>query len=310
MKVLRLLLRKNRIWVFLSLTAVFCAVAAQLVWTAYIGKLADSIEQRQGMAKGFFVTMGILLAAAAGLQYICQLVNRYTSERLGHSLRMRFAGRILERKSGTEDRMSSYEAMSKVQNELCQASEYMSSTLFNIVWMTLSAVFIIIFLFFQNVILTLTLLTPIIIVMLVVRLQGRKLEPLVHNSMEAKIKPNKEAYSLITNYDAVLVFDGKQFFEERYYQAMEDWGEIETRKERVSAICSSMSGVLSQVPLLLLFAVGALMIWRGSITFGTLIIFLNMQKSVLRTLMNLPSWMISVKSFLVRLDRVEGGKTE
>lgn len=304
------LMNKNRKWVFLSLLASFAAVGAQLVWTTYIGRLADRIEQREKLEGPFLVTMAILLAASALFQYINQLVNRYTAEKLGHTLRMRFADSLCIKNRMDSGISDSYEAMSKVQNELTQASEYMSTTLFDIIWMTLSAFFIIIFLFFQNAVLTLVLLIPVAIIVFIVQRSGKRLVPLVHCSMDGQIRHNRVAYSVITNYQAVQVFDGRQFFKDKYDEELDNWGRAEIRKERVSAVCNSMSGILSQVPLLLIFAAGVLMIRGGYITFGTLIIFINMQKSVLRTLMNLPTWMVSVKSFLVHLDRVDGMKME
>lgn len=311
MRIFRVLICKNRIWVIVSFAATLLSVGTQLVWTTWVGSLADIIEKRDGLSQDFLIIMGGLLIASVVTVYLNQLINRYTAERMGHSLRMGFADNILRRKKHEIDAETlsagSFEAMSKVQNELMQASDYMTNTLFDIVERVLSALIILVFFFMKNVVLTMVLLIPMIVTAIVVRILGKRLVPLVNNSMEEKVMHNKVAYSVINNMEAVSVFDGKDFFKDKYRKDIENWGRVETKKERMSALCNSMSGILSQVPLLLVFTVGALMIWRGYITFGTLIIFLNMQKSVLRTLMNLPSWMISVKSFFVHLDRVEDG---
>lgn len=307
MKLLCKLVKKNRIWVILSLLFSFFGVGAQLVWTKHIGTLMDLIAQREKIEIGFLVIMGGWLVASTVTQYFNQLVNRYTAERMGHTLRMGFADRIFSRDNDGQGITSGYEAVTKVQNELTQASEYMSNTLFDVVSMTLSAFFILIFLFMQNVLLTLSLLIPILLVMLIVQFNGRQLAPLVNKSMEGRTRHNKVGYSLISNFEAVRVFDGGDFYNARYCEELDAWGRAEIRLERVSAVCNSLTGALSQVPLLLLLSVGTLLIWNGSITLGTLIIFLNMQKSVLRTLMNLTSWMLSVKGFLVHLNRVDIG---
>ena len=332
MKVFKSLIRKNRIWVIISLAVTFLSVGTQLVWTTCIGNLADRIERRENLPGTFLIMMGFLLTACALTAYLNQLISRYTAEKMGDSLRMGFADKILRQKqneapekdsdkevskeSGTVKNRNensgkgfcgtgSFEAMSKVQNELMQASDYMTNTLFDIVWRVLSAVIILIFFFTVNPVLTLVILTPMMVTVAVTRLLGKKLVPLVNMAMDEKTIHNKVAYSAITGFEAVSIYDGKGFFRDKYRENIENWGRAETKKERMNALCNSMSGILSQVPLLLLFAVGALMIWKGQITFGTLIIFLNMQKGVLRTLMNLPTWMISVKSFFVHLGRVE-----
>lgn len=311
MRVFKSLVRKNRIWVLLSLAAMLLSVGTELVWSTGIGNLADRIEGREGVPQNLLFTMGGLLAAVALTAYVNQLVNRYTAERMGNSLRMGFADSVLGRgcRDGYET-AGSFEVMSQVQNELMQASDYMTGTLANIVRQILSALIILVFFFAKNVILTLVLLLPMVITAVIVRLMGKRLVPLVNGAMNEKVVHNKVAYSAITNAEAVYAFDGQSFFKERYRDNLKNWGRIETRKERMNALCNSLSGILSQVPLLLVFTVGALMIWKGQITFGTLIIFLNMQKGVLRTLMNLPTWMISVKGFLVHLNRVEGSYEE
>ena len=90
-----------------------------------------------------------------------------------------------------------------------------------------------------------------------------------------------------------------------YEEELDDWAKTETKKERISAECNSLSGILSQVPLLVLFAVSAIFIWKGYMTIGKLIIFINMLSSLLISMMNLPSWMVSIKNFLVHLTRAD-----
>ena len=123
--------------------------------------------------------------------------------------------------------------------------------------------------------------------------------------MDKKAVHNKVAYSLISNFDIVKIFCAKDFFKGRYEKELDDWAGTESKKERISAVCNSLSGILSQVPLLVLFAVSAIFIWKGHMTIGKLIIFINMLSSLLRSMMNLPSWMVSIKNFLVHLTRAD-----
>lgn len=303
MKSLWKLIKQNNLWVFIAVTVTFISVGAELVWTSYVGKLADSIVERTGIAVAFLCMMGALLLGNGLLQYVNQIVNRYASERMAHSLRMNFADGLLSSNSSGE--MGGYEAMSKVQNELVQSSEYMSTTLFGIAEMMLSGVFSLAFLLFQNAYLTVIILVPMIIVVIIVNFLGKKLIPLTRKAMDRKVDISQTSYSIIQNYDAVLLFDAKPFFKSKYEKDLEDWAKFEIKKERISAVCNSLTGVLSQVPLLVLFTVGAVFIFKGYMTIGMLIIFLNRTGSLLRTLMNLASWVVSVKSFLVNLTRVD-----
>lgn len=311
MKVLKKLIQINKRYIILSFMISFATVAARLIWTLNIGRLMDCIVDKKEVSSAFLITMAVLLIISAGMLYLNRLVSQFTAEKMSHTLRMKFADQILTRTAQgmnnetIQKTNGNYEALSKVQNELLTASEYISNTLSNVVWMTLSALFTIVFLLMQNVILTLTLLIPIVIITWVVRCQGKKLVPLVNKAMDGKIRHNKVAYSFLQNTDNLTLFDGKQFLRDKYTEELDNWGKDEIKKERVSAICNSLSGIMSQIPLLLLFAVGGILIWNNRITFGLLMVFLSMQSGVLTTLMNLPTWMVSIKSFLVHLERTQ-----
>ncbi len=303
MKTLHRLIKQNRIWVILSVFMTFLSIITQFVWTVNIGKLADSIVAREKVGIKFVITMLIILLIICTSLYLKDMVNRYTSERMAHRLRMDFVKKILYAK--TTDEIGSHEAMSKAQNELMQASDYMSNVLFDIVGMFLSGLFALFYLIFENVLLTAIILLTMVPIVIFVNIISKKLVPLANASMDKKAVHNKVAYSLISNFDIVKIFGAKDFFKGRYEKELDDWARTESKKERISAVCNSLSGILSQVPLLVLFAVSAIFIWKGHMTIGKLIIFINMLSSLLRSMMNLPSWMVSIKNFLVHLTRAD-----
>ncbi|MBP5670055.1 MAG: hypothetical protein J6X14_07075, partial [Lachnospiraceae bacterium] len=74
---------------------------------------------------------------------------------------------------------------------------------------------------------------------------------------------------------------------------------------RWHALYNTLSGILSRVPLLLLLLVGGSMVIRGNIQIGTLIVFLNLQKSLTLSIMNLPSCLSGFQVFTTNLSRVE-----
>ena len=304
MKVFKRLIKKNAILAVLTVIFTFLSIISQFVWTIFVGKIIDSIAQREGLSVRLLLTMGVILLISVAFIYSSNLISRFTAEKMAHTLRMDFIKNLLS-SDGASDEKGAFEAMSKVQNELSQSSEYMSNTLFDIFSMTLSGILALFFLLFENAFLTLIILIPMIIVCIAGRFLGQKINPLVNASMNKKIVFNKTAYSLITGFDVVNVFDAKEFFKNRFEKELNEWAEVETKKERVSAVCNSLSGILSQTPLLVLFAAGAILIWKGMLSLGGLIIFLNMTGTLLLTLMNLPSWAVSMKSFLIHLSRCD-----
>lgn len=116
MKTLNRLIRQNIIWVILSVFMTFLSIITQFVWTVNIGKLADSIVAREKVRIDFVVMMLIILFIICTSLYLKDMINRYTSERMAHRLRMDFVKKILYAKQ--TDSIDSHEAMSKAQNEL------------------------------------------------------------------------------------------------------------------------------------------------------------------------------------------------
>ncbi len=313
-----LIVKKNLFLFILSFFTALCSNSSQLIWTYLIGILVDTIMSGELLSTALLITLGCFVIINASAQYVNQLTGRYTAERSAHTLRVGFIRHLIygdnnatvsvsdtEPTVNTDASASIHAAMSTAQNELMQASEYMNSRLFDITDMLLTFVFVTVFLFSNNIILTLSIILPTIPILLFVRYTSGKITPLVNAAQNEKKELNKIAFGTVQNYPAVAVFDSKKFLREKYHANLSLWTKFETKQERVCAVCMSSSGLLSMVPLLVLLLTGGLMVLNNRITLGTLIIFLNMQKSLSQSLMNLPSWIASFKQFIANLNRIE-----
>lgn len=301
MKVLAKLFSKNRKWVILSVVFSFIGVAASLVWTFYIGRLVNKIEMREHISTEFIVILGLLILTYAATQYLSKIAGKYAAERNAHTLRVGFINRIL----GHDEDISVSDAISQMQNELKNASDYMSTTLFDMIGMLLLFFFTLIFLLIINPIMTAAITVPTVIILLIVNKAGNRIVPLANEAMDRKKDINRISVSTIENYEAVTVFDSKEYVYEKYCEALEEWGRSETKLERVCAVCNSSSGFLSMVPLLVLLLVGGILIISGHESVGNLIVFLNLQKTFSNTIMNLPSFIASFKQFTTNLSRLD-----
>lgn len=116
---------------------------------------------------------------------------------------------------------------------------------------------------------------------------------------------NKTAYSVVHAFPAVKTFDGETLCKEAYDSSIKAWTKQQAKLGRRSALYNSLSGILSRVPLLLLLLAGGYMVVSGKILMGTLIVFLNLQKSLTQSIMNLPSWLSGFKVFTTNLSRIE-----
>ena len=307
MRVLLWLFKKNRVWVSLSLFAGLISNTSQIVYLFFVGELVNKIEARSRIELSFFLILGAFLLSNALTQYVYQLVGRYTTERMAHTLRMGFIRSKIHQPARKIEADSAAHVMSVVQNELSAANDYLTNTFFDMVGMSFSGILVFVFLVFVNVRLTMVILIPTILTMVYVTLSGKKLSVVVSATLDEKKHMNRIAYSSIENYAVLKVFDAKLFLQKIYERSLNQWSMLEAKKDRLYAIFNSLSGVLSRIPLLLLLFMGGLMVLSGEILLGTLILFLNLQKNVTQFIMNLPMWIARFKTFTVNLERIDVG---
>ena len=305
MRVLGWLIKKNRGWVTLALLAAILSNGSQIAFMFFVGELVNQIEGKSKIELSFFLLMGVFLLSNATTQFLYQLTGRYCTERAAHTLRMGYLRAKLQSSVREAEKDSVAHAMSVVQNELSSANQYLSSTLFEMAGMSVSGILVFFFLSFVNAKLTMILLLPTVLTLVYVVLSGKKLSKIVTETLEEKNNLNRIAYGCVDSFPMITVFDAKSFLMNRFELVMEKWGIAEVKKDRMYAIFNSLSGVLSRLPLLLLLLAGSYMVLTGEILLGTLITFLNLQKSVTQFVMNLPSWLAGFKTFTVNLSRID-----
>ena len=244
--------------------------------------------------------------------YLKHYYGRYAAEKMAHSLRMGFIGKLLYKQrekagSGSENRevTDAGSVMSKVQNELSRADEYLSNTFFDITDMLLTGVLVFAFLMFQNILLTLVIFVPTVLILFYVKWSSRKLSGIVSSALKEKEKMNRVSYSLVHAFPAVKIYNADEMCISAYEKSLENWGKHEADMEKLNALYNSLSGILSRLPMLLLITVGGFMVIKENIMLGTLIVFLNMQSSLTNSIMNLPSWISGFKVFTTNLDKID-----
>ena len=312
MSVLAKLMKSNRICIIIAVTIAIIANLSQMIYIVYIGELVNRIENREKVTLSLVTILACFLISNVVTVYLKHYSGRYAAEKMAHSLRMDFIGMLLckqRKKTGQGcENMEATDAgsmMSKVQNELSRADEYLSNTFFDITDMLLTCVLVFVFLMFQNVVLTLVIFVPTLLILFYVKWSSRKLSGIVSSALKEKEKMNRVSYSLVHAFPAVKIYNGDEMCINTYEKSLENWGKHEADMEKLNALYNSLSGILSRVPMLLLITIGGFMVIRGSIMLGTLIVFLNMQSSLTQSIMNLPSWISGFKVFTTNLDKID-----
>ena len=312
MSVLAKLLKNNRICVAGAVTIAIIANLSQMIYIVYIGELVNRIESREKITTSLVMTLACFLVSNVVTVYLKHYSGRYAAEKMAHTLRMGFIGKILSmqrEKAGSDsenrDGNDVGSVMSKVQNELSRADEYLSISFFDITDMLLTGVLVFVFLMFQNILLTLVIFIPTLLILFYVKWSSRKLSGIVSDALKEKEKMNRVSYSLVNAFPAVKIYNGDEMCINAYENSLDNWGKHEADMEKLNALYNSLSGILSRVPMLLLITVGGFMVIKGNIMLGTLIVFLNMQSSLTNSIMNLPSWISGFKVFTTNLDKID-----
>ena len=309
MQVLKILIKKNKLFVILAVCLTLIANLSQMIYMLYIAKLINNIDAGTTIEKSLVLILCLFLISNAVTNFFNHYISRYTSEKMAHTLRTGYMQNLLhtsvdETSSAIDSGIDAAHTMSVLQNELAQANNYLGNNFFEFTGMLLTGTLVLVFLLFQNVLLTMVFTLPTVLILIYVMYSGRKLTGIVSATMNEKEKMNRIAFGLIHSFPIVKVFSGESFCMESYDKRLNAWGIHATHEGRMHAVYNSLSGVLSKLPLLLLFLCGGYLVLRDKMSLGTLFVFLNLQNGVTQTIMNLPSHLARFKVFTVNLSRI------
>ena len=304
MSVLINLLKKNKIWVVFTLIAALLSNLSQMFYMLCIGSLVNKIEDRAAIGFSFILLLGLFVILNPLTLFLDQYIGRVTAEKMAHSLRTGYARKLIRLSSEHEKTLNMTSAMSVAQNELAQADSYLGNTFFSIFGMVFTGITATIFLFFQNVILTIVILIPTLLIMIYVSYSSRKLAGITTLAMDEKGRMNKAAYSVVHAFGAVKIFEGESLTLKTYERSILNWKDHASRLGRWAAVSNTLSGIMARIPLLMLLLAGGYMVISGRILLGTLIVFLNLQNSLTASIMNLPNWISGFKIFTTNLSRI------
>jgi ABC-type multidrug transport system fused ATPase/permease subunit len=202
------------------------------------------------------------------------------------------------------ERLNVGEQLSAVQNEIGAVSGYINNNLFQLINDGINFVFTFIFLMTVNPFLTLSANLPAMLLVVYVFWSGGVIRKATELSQAARETMNRHADTLITVFPVIKLYNAGRIAADNYRTATDGWRKATTRLERAKARLMSLSGVLSNVPLLLLLLIGGRMALANVITVGTLYIFINLSGNVSGVLMNMPGHIAAFRQFSGNLARI------
>jgi len=291
----------------LALTAV-CASGLTAAVTLWWNWLLSGIINMVSVGKT--LSLDMIICAVAAMLLLCVTnfakgcLAGYACESMSHDLRMGYARHFVSLPFSETEKLNEGEQLSKLQNEIAGVSNYLSNNLFQLLDDGIRFVTTFCWLMFINPTLTLTANLPAFAVVAYVFFSSGIIEKATERSQQAKGNMNQYAGTLLTLFPILRLYDGFRLTLGGYGSAVGTWEKYTAQAERVKARLMSLSGLLSGIPLLLLFLAGGRMAISGVLSVGTLYIFLNLSGNVSGVLMNMPGYFAAFRQFSANARRL------
>jgi len=292
---------------FLSLFTIFVSLLASAVALWWNAQLSDIIN---AVSTGITLTREMIHWALATMlimgasNYIKSYISGYACEGMTHDLRMGYARHFTTLPIVEIEKLNAGEQLSRLQNEIAGVSGYLNANLFQLFDDAMRFITTFVWLLVLSPTLTLSANLPAFIVLGYVFWSSKIIGVATDRSQQAKGEMNQYADTLLTLFPIIRLYDATRLTIDGYTGAVKTWENYTVKSERTKARLMSLSAILSQMPLLLLFMVGGHMTISGALSVGTLYIFLNLSGNVSGVLMNMPGHIAAFRQFSANIKRL------
>ncbi|MDR0948143.1 MAG: ABC transporter ATP-binding protein [Lachnospiraceae bacterium] len=300
------ILYKHKTLVTATVAVVLSTVAVTFWWNTLLADMINDVSIGVRPSTSTLLWALFTIFAAGLTNYAKGILSGYTTEKLTHDLRMGYAHHFLSLPVMEAEKISVGEQLSKLQNEIVGVSNYISTNLFQLLDDAVKFISTFFWLCFLNPMLTLSSNSPVFLIVIYIFWSSKAIQTATIRSLQAKGRMNQYADTLITMFPVVLLFDASKVMFEGYQSAVMEWEAQTTLAERLRARLMSPSALMSVIPLLLLLLVGGHMTIRGSLSIGTLYVFMNLSGNVSGVMMNMPGAISAFRQFLANMKRLEG----
>jgi ABC-type bacteriocin/lantibiotic exporter with double-glycine peptidase domain len=277
-----------------------------LWWNTQLGEIINIINSSRPLSDVMVVLTLAIMTVMVATSYAENYISGYTCESMTHDLRMGYARYFTSLPVVESEKLNAGEQLSKLQNEIADVSGYLNSNLFQLVGDAVRFFATFIWLMFISPTLTLITNCPAFLILIYVFWSSKIIGSATERSQQAKGNMNQNTDTLLTLFPIVRLYDASRLALGGYMGAIKAWEKHTIRSEYTSAKLMSLSGVLSNLPLLFLFFTGGNMVIHGALSIGTLYVFLNLSGNVSGVLMNMPQHIASFRQFAANMKRLEG----
>jgi len=304
MKLLPGLLRERKLSVLSAAFAGLVAAIVVLIWNKQLAVIIDGVGAGVSPPAGLVLRALATMLAMAAMNFIKEYAAGYACELMAHDLRTGYARYFSSLRAADAENVNAGEAVSKLQNEVAGVSEYLNAGFYQLFDDCIKFLSTFIWLLFINVALTAYVTLPALVIAAYAFKSSKIIGRETEKSLQAKEKLNRYADTLLTLFPVVRLYGAARLVTSGYMGALNDWECRTVRMEHAKAWLMSLSGVMSGAPLLCLFFFGGRMAINGSITLGTLYIFLNLSGNITGVMMNVPGQIARFNKFAAEAGRL------
>ncbi len=310
MKMLKRLIWLHKILFTTAVGFTLLSVILNLCWNGFLARLLDAMGNADLFSPEneirIFLAAGILIVLMHTIsEYVSSCLSSYTCEIFAHEMRMGYAGYYLQSDIWTLSKLNAGEAQSAMQNELKEASDYLSENLFLLMKQLGTFAVTVLFLIYLNFKLAMLSIVPVIPLILYCSFSSKIIKNYTQQCQNSREKINGLADMILELFPIIQIYDAYKLMKGAMKEKLSEWGASNIKKERVSARLMSLSGVLSFIPLLLLLGFGGAMVINEEISMGTFYIFINLSGNVSGFLQNMPGNYAAFRRFSASVDRLK-----
>ena len=304
MSLLYNLLKQNKLTSAGAALACLLATAVALNWNAHLSGVIDMVAA--GVKPPYAaVSRALCIMVVMGMtNFIKSWLEGYACESMSHDLRMGYAGHFAALPFIETEHLNAGEQLSKLQNEITGVSGYLNGNLFQLFDDMVKFIMTFTWLIAVNPALTLISNLPAFLIIFYVVWSSKVIGSAAEASQKAQGDMNRHADTLIGMFPVIRLYDAARTAAKGYENAVGEWTFKTIRMERTKARLMSLSAVLSNIPLLILFFSGGHMAINGALSVGTLYIFLNLSGNVSGVMMNMPRYITAFRQFAAGAKRL------
>jgi ABC-type bacteriocin/lantibiotic exporter with double-glycine peptidase domain len=280
-------------------------ICVSLLWNAQLSFIINRVNLGKTVPLRTIIFAGIIMLASSGMAYVLGICSGWTCETLAHDLRMGYAKNLIDLPISEIENMNAGDQLSKLQNEINEVSGFLHSNLFSIIDDLIRFIGSFSWLLWLNPKLTLLANAPAALLMWYTLYASKVIGQAALKSQQANANMTGFADTLITLFPIIRLFDANQLLHRQYDDALVEWKTATLREERRKAQLMSPSGLFSYIPLLILLLIGGKQIIQGTLTIGTLYVFINLSGNVSGVMMNLPGRIAGFRRFVANMHRLE-----